>query len=172
MDALMDTVGRVARLLTAKGWSLGIAESCTGGLVSDCITNLSGSSTFFVGGVVAYSNEVKSALLGVPVELLASRGAVSAEVALAMAQGVRRVLRCDVGIATTGIAGPTGGTPQKPVGTVFIAACSPGGERVEHRRWNADRVGNKRLSAQAALGLLASLLEGSSEGHAETPMHK
>ncbi len=167
MDAVMDIVSRVARLLIAKGWSLGIAESCTGGLVSDCITNLSGSSTFFVGGVVAYSNEVKSALLGVPAELLASRGAVSAEVALAMAQGVRRLLRCDVGIATTGIAGPTGGTPQKPVGTVFIAACSPVGERVEHHRWSADRIGNKRLSAQAVLGLLASLLEGSNERHAK-----
>ncbi len=158
MDPLLEQVAAIGQALVAKGWKLGVAESCTGGLVSHSVTNLSGSSAFFLGGVVAYANEIKERLLGVPAEMLAVHGAVSSEVALAMAQGVRRLLGAEVGLATTGIAGPTGGTPAKPVGTVYIAISSPLGDAVRHFCWAADRLGNKRLSTQAVLDLLAEQL--------------
>ncbi len=158
MDPLVERVAGIGRRLVEKGWRLAVAESCTGGLVSHSVTNLSGSSAFFLGGVVAYANEVKERLLGVPREMLAAYGAVSAEVALAMAQGVRQLLGAEVGLATTGIAGPTGGTPSKPVGTVYIAVSTPVGEAVRHFCWSADRLGNKRLSTEAVLDLLAEQL--------------
>jgi PncC family amidohydrolase len=163
MDPLMERVAAIGRVLVAQGWKLAVAESCTGGLVSHTVTNLSGSSAFFLGGVVAYANEVKERLLGVPKEMLAAHGAVSGEVALAMAQGVRRLLGAEVGLATTGIAGPTGGTPAKPVGTVYVAVSTPAGEAVRHFLWTSDRLGNKRLSTEAVLHLLAEQLGPSSE---------
>ena len=160
MSKTTDLVARIGGLLTQRKWTLGVAESCTGGLVSHVITDLSGSSAFFLGGVVAYANEVKSSILGVPEALLIAHGAVSHQVALSMAQGVKRALGSDVGIATTGVAGPTGGTLEKPVGTVFIAVSTPLGDEVEHRLWRSDREGNKRLSAEAALALLERQLMG------------
>jgi nicotinamide-nucleotide amidase len=108
--------------------------------------------------VVAYANKAKEQVLGVRRELLIAHGAVSQEVALAMAQGVRRLLGADVGLAATGIAGPSGGTPQKPVGTVFIAVSSPLGDEVQQMLATSDRQGNKRFSAEAALELLAEKL--------------
>jgi PncC family amidohydrolase len=154
IDVATEIAGRVGQLLVIRGWTVGVAESCTGGLVSHSLTNVAGSSAFFIGGVIAYANEVKRNVLGVPEDLLATQGAVSAAVALTMAQGVRRLLHTDVGVATTGIAGPTGGTPQKPVGTVYVAVVSPLGEEAHHYLWGADRSGNKRSSAEAALQLL------------------
>ena len=149
---------RIGRLLVKRGWTLGVAESCTGGLVSHSLTNVPGSSKYFVGGVVAYANEVKRDLLGVPQDHLSRYGAVSREVALAMAEGIRRLLATDVGVAVTGIAGPAGGTPTKPVGTAYIAVSSPLGHEVRHHLWPSDRLGNKRRSAEAALSLLEEWL--------------
>ena len=111
----------LARLLPARGQTLGTAESCTGGLISALITSLPGSSGWFKGGVVSYANEIKSSLLGVPEELLTARGAVSEACALAMAVGAIKALKVEHSLAVTGIAGPDGGTPEKPVGTVWLA---------------------------------------------------
>ncbi len=116
---------RVLDACRTAGWTLGTAESCTGGLVASRLTAIPGSSDAFVGAVVSYANEVKERSLGVSSQLLTARGAVSAEVAEAMAQGARIALACDVAVAITGIAGPDGGTPDKPVGTVFIHVTTP-----------------------------------------------
>ncbi|CUS84398.1 amidohydrolase, PncC family, partial [Candidatus Kryptobacter tengchongensis] len=110
----------VGKLLAQKGLKLAVAESCTGGLIADRITNIPGSSRYFERGIVAYSNEAKIQILGVPEELIKIYGAVSREVAEAMAEGVRKISGADIGISTTGIAGPTGATPTKPVGLVWI----------------------------------------------------
>jgi PncC family amidohydrolase len=154
MQDIIEKVVKLGGLLQSRGWTLGTAESCTGGLVAHYITNLSGSSAFFLGGLVSYANQVKCDLLGVPKEMLLAHGAVSEQVALAMAQGIRRLVGVDVGISVTGIAGPMGGTETKPVGTVYIAVASPAGQRVIHRQWQTDRLGNKDLSALAALDLV------------------
>ncbi|MHB0856634.1 MAG: CinA family protein [Anaerolineae bacterium] len=165
-DTTIPLVERLGKALTPIGWTLGTAESCTGGLIGHWITNLAGSSEFFVGGVVAYANSIKEQVLGVPGAHLEAHGAVSAEVALDMARGARRVLGCTVAVSVTGVAGPSGGTPAKPVGTVFIAAVGPPGELVRRFQWSADRIGNKDLSAQAALEMVAELL-GIGDDHPE-----
>ncbi len=116
----------VGRLLAARGQKLALAESCTGGLVGYRITRVAGSSAYFAGGIVAYANEAKTALLGVSPALLATHGAVSAETAAAMARGARERFAADWGLAITGIAGPGGGTAEKPVGLLFVAAAGPG----------------------------------------------
>ncbi|MDP2209020.1 MAG: competence/damage-inducible protein A [Bacteroidota bacterium] len=110
----------IGKLLTEKGLTISVAESCTGGLIANRITNVSGSSKYFERGVVTYSNKSKTELLGVPEELIIKHGAVSEEVAKAMAEGVRKISKTDIGISTTGIAGPTGGTAEKPVGLVWV----------------------------------------------------
>lgn len=150
-----ETVGR---LLRQCGLRLAVAESCTGGLVSHRITNVPGSSDYFMGGITAYANEAKAGLLGVSRETLETYGAVSRETALEMAQGVRLALQADIGLGITGIAGPGGGTPQKPVGLVWIALCTD--ERSDARRflWSGDRLQVKEQSAQAALEWLAEFL--------------
>jgi len=157
---LTKLAAEVGALLTKRGWTLATAESCTGGLIGHHLTNVPGSSTYFVGGVVAYANRVKEEILGVPRELLLTHGAVSGEVALAMAQGVQRLLDTDIGLAVTGIAGPSGGTPEKPVGTIFIAISSPSGDEVRRLLSTSDREGNKFFSAKAALRLLEENLRG------------
>lgn len=159
---------RVLALLKARRLTLGVAESCTGGLVGHALTNVSGSSEFFLGGVIAYSNDVKRDLVYVPEEMLIAHGAVSRPVAIAMARGVCRAIGVDVGLSVTGIAGPTGGTPEKPVGTVHIAVVGPWGEAAEHHVWDADRLANKARSALAVLELLERELtrEGDDEGRA------
>jgi nicotinamide-nucleotide amidase len=106
--------------LREKGWTLSIAESCTGGLISDRITNVSGSSDYFEGGMVTYSNESKAKYLGVPLDYIRKYGAVSPQVARKMAQGVRKAFNTTFGLSTTGVAGPTGGTKRSPIGRVFI----------------------------------------------------
>jgi PncC family amidohydrolase len=160
MQDIIEKVVKLGQQLQGRGWTLGTAESCTGGLVAHYITNLSGSSAFFLGGLVSYANQVKCDLLGVPEAMLLAHGAVSEQVALAMAQGIRRLMGVDVGVSVTGIAGPLGGTETKPVGTVYIAVASPAGQRVMHRQWGIDRLGNKDLSARAALDLALEHLAG------------
>jgi nicotinamide-nucleotide amidase len=120
-DALAAQVDALAAALKRRGWMLATAESCTGGLIAAACTSLSGSSDWFERGIVSYSNDAKSELLDVPAELIAAHGAVSAEVACAMADGALTRSRAQVAIAVTGIAGPSGGTPAKPVGTVWMA---------------------------------------------------
>jgi nicotinamide-nucleotide amidase len=144
----------VMELLWAKGVTVAIAESCTGGLLGHRLTEVSGSSKALVGGVVAYSNELKIRLLGVPEEVLREHGAVSEPTARAMAEGIRRLTGADYGIGTTGIAGPTGGTPEKPVGLVYVAVASPGGTRVAEHRFIGRRSEVKWRASQAALVML------------------
>lgn len=155
----------VGRLLRERGLKLAVAESCTGGLISHRITDVPGSSDYYPGSVTAYANEVKEALLGVRHDTLCRHGAVSEETAREMAEGVRRVLGADLGLAVTGVAGPTGGTPEKPVGLVYIALATPDGEWVERHVWKGDRWANKAASAEAALDLVRRYLEGELGGH-------
>ena len=154
----------IGDMLRKRELSLATAESCTGGLVSHRITNISGSSDYYKGGVIAYTNEVKAQILLVHDALLADKGAVSAECARAMAEGVRALLDGDIGIATTGIAGPTGGTPDKPVGLVYIALATK--DYIYHERhiFHGDRGGNKRKAAEAALVMLKIFLIERAEG--------
>jgi nicotinamide-nucleotide amidase len=124
---------QVAGMLIEGGLSLGVAESCTGGLLAGRLTDLAGASAYMLGGVVAYSNDVKTRLAGVPADLIDRVGAVSEEVAVALADGARASLRTSVGVGVTGIAGPDGGTPEKPVGLVWVAASTDDGRRVTRR---------------------------------------
>jgi nicotinamide-nucleotide amidase len=156
----LETV--IGKMLKETGWKLATAESCTGGLISHRITNVPGSSAYFLGGVNSYSNELKMSLLGVSEGMLASYGAVSPETARAMAAGIRKLTGSDVGVSVTGIAGPDGGSPEKPVGLVYFAVDLPGISKVEKRLFKSDRVGNKETSAQAALTLLWQCLKQAS----------
>lgn len=149
---------QVGALLSQHGLTLSTAESCTGGLLAHRLTNISGSSGYFLGGVVAYAYEAKEVLLGVQHETLTHHGAVSEQVALEMARGVRQRLRTDFGLSVTGVAGPTGGTPEKPVGLTYIALAGPEGERCQCHIWQGDRLQNKAQSAEAALWLLLTYL--------------
>lgn len=155
-----DLVESVAQALRAAGRTLAVAESCTGGLIAKRVTDLAGASDVFLGGVVAYANEVKAGQLGVPVDVLETHGAVSEPVARAMAEGVARALDTDAGIGVTGIAGPGGGTEEKPVGTVCWAATLHGRTVAKTGRFPGDRESVRERSAQAALFLLLRLLEG------------
>jgi nicotinamide-nucleotide amidase len=146
-------------LLEAQGLSLVTAESCTGGLVAHRITNVPGSSVYYLGGFVAYANEAKEELLGVRHETILTHGGVSDETALEMARGARQRMGADLGISTTGIAGPTGGTPVKPVGLVYVALSAPDVELCRCHVWQGDRLANKEQSAQAYLQLLLSYLQ-------------
>lgn len=151
----------VLALCRARGWTLATAESCTGGLVAARLTSVPGASDVFVGSVVAYANEVKEEQLGVPSEVLNAHGAVSPETAAAMAAGVRARLRADVAVAVTGVAGPSGGTPEKPVGLVDLHAETPEGGRAIEFSFPADRESIRRRSAVAALHLVRRLLSQS-----------
>jgi len=144
----------IGRLLAERGLSVAVAESCTGGLLGHRLTSVAGSSRYFERGVIVYSNRAKEEMLGVPESLLVAHGAVSAPVAEAMAAGICRISGSPCGLAVTGIAGPDGGTPTKPVGTVFIAAAWPLGSRVRHFRFAGGREAVKWQSAQSALDML------------------
>jgi PncC family amidohydrolase len=144
----------------AHGLKLATAESCTGGLVSDRITNVSGSSEYFPGGIVAYSYEAKASLLGVSWTTLNSHGAVSEETVLEMARGARKLFDADIAISVSGIAGPTGGTPEKPVGTTWFGLSTNEGEWSRHFIWDGDRKKNKHLSSEIALQFVIDYLEG------------
>jgi PncC family amidohydrolase len=151
---------RVGELLRQHGATLATAESCTGGLIGHLLTNVSGSSDYYLGGVIAYANRVKQERLGVRAETLATAGAVSQETAIQMARGVRSLLGVDYGLAVTGIAGPTGGSPDKPVGLTYIALAGPEVERCERHVWTRDRLWNKQATARRALQVLVEYLEG------------
>jgi nicotinamide-nucleotide amidase len=149
----------LGRLLAAQGRTLAVAESCTGGLLAERITNVPGASGYFRGGVVAYANEAKRDLLGVPEALLAAHGAVSAPVAKAMAEGVRTRLGADLGVSTTGISGPDGGTAEKPVGLVFVGFADAGGGEAQEFLFPFDRPRHRLLTSQVAMdGLRRGLL--------------
>jgi nicotinamide-nucleotide amidase len=159
-QALTDKAQRVLDACQKARRKLALAESCTGGLVSASLTALSGSSAVVERGFVTYSNEAKQDLLGVPEPLLRAHGAVSAEVAGAMAQGALAHAKADLAVAITGIAGPTGGTADKPVGLVFLATASQGGEtRVERHVFSGDRTGVRLASAERALAMLLERVE-------------
>jgi competence/damage-inducible protein CinA-like protein len=151
----------VLALAGARGLQLATAESCTGGMVAARLTEISGSSASFVGGVVAYSNDVKRAELDVPEELLAKHGAVSAEVAAAMAEGARRRLGADVAVSVTGVAGPEGGAPEKPVGRVYLHADAPEGSLARMLDLPGERQQIRVRATVTALHLLRALLTGS-----------
>jgi PncC family amidohydrolase len=151
---------QVGRLLLRHCLTVATAESCTGGLVGHLLTNVPGSSEYVLGGIIAYSNKAKISLLGVRPETLERHGAVSELTALAMAHGARERFGADIAVSVTGIAGPTGGTPEKPVGLVFVGLVAADVQRCERHVWAADRLGNKQLSAEAALRLLLDYLQG------------
>lgn len=155
-DATLEEI--IGEMLTKRGFTVGTAESCTGGLIGHRLTSVSGSSRYYRGGIVAYDNAVKVSTLGVPEDLLRQHGAVSKEVALAMAKGVRVKLDSDFGIGVTGIAGPGGGTDEKPVGTVYVACSSKEGETYSHRLFRGDRGVIKRRAAHEGLWLLYETL--------------
>jgi len=151
----------IGDLLRARGMKLATAESCTGGLIASRITDVPGSSDYFQGGVAAYAYEAKVALLGVSWDTLKAHGAVSRETVIEMARGSRKVLNADIGISVSGIAGPGGGMPDKPVGTVWVGIVAPDGEWAYLFHFNGDRVQNKSLAADAALQVLMEFLTGS-----------
>jgi PncC family amidohydrolase len=163
-DRLEDLVAAAARLgerCVALDRRIATVESCTGGLVAHLITEIPGSSDWFVGGFVTYSNALKSDTVGVPAEVLAAHGAVSAQVAMAMATGGRERTGADLAVAVTGIAGPDGGTASKPVGLTYVAVADAVGVAVKRHVWSGDRSANKRQSAGAALSLLLDRVEAS-----------
>ena len=155
-----DLAARLGGELAAKGWTLAVAESCTGGALSAAITSVPGSSAYFLGGVVAYHNSVKTRELEVPEELIGSAGAVSEPVALAMAEGVRRRFGARIGVAVTGIAGPGGGTEEKPVGTVYVGISTGAVRHPGRRRFPGDRESVRRQSVKWALGELLRVIPG------------
>jgi nicotinamide-nucleotide amidase len=144
----------VAHELTLNLATVATAESCTGGLLAERLTRVPGSSSYFLGGVVCYSNDLKTAWADVPAELIQSKGAVSPEVAQALAQGIRRRIGATLGIGITGVAGPSGGSPEKPVGLVYIALADANGSRDRTLRFPGDRERIRWHASQAALDML------------------
>jgi PncC family amidohydrolase len=162
-----ETAQAVIDLCRERGWTLATAESCTGGLVGAALTTRAGASDAYVGGVIAYSNDVKRSQLAVPHETLRAHGAVSAEIAASMASGARRALNADVAVSVTGVAGPGGGTPEKPVGLVYITVESPDGDATERLQLDGDRERIRRDATSAALRLLhRHLTQGSTNARA------
>ena len=150
---------QIGILLRTRGLKLATAESCTGGLVADHITDVPGSSDYFVGGVVAYAYEAKVALLHVSWDTLRLHGAVSRETVIEMARGVRTNLGADIGVSVSGIAGPGGGLPEKPVGTTWIGLSARDGDWARKFTWDGDRRFNKETSSQAALKFVMDYLD-------------
>jgi PncC family amidohydrolase len=153
----------IGLLLRARALKLATAESCTGGLIADRITDVPGSSDYFLGGVVAYAYEAKVALIHVSWDTLRKYGAVSRETVIEMARGVRTALGADIGLSVSGIAGPGGGLPDKPVGTTWIGLSANDGDWARKFVWDGDRRANKKVSADAALQMLVDYLKGSLE---------
>jgi nicotinamide-nucleotide amidase len=150
----------VGDLLGRGRTTIAVAESCTGGLLLSRLTDVAGSSAYVLGGVVAYSNDAKSAFVGVPPDLIAEHGAVSEPVASAMAEGIRRRTGAAIGVGVTGIAGPGGATPDKPVGTVALAAASAGGTVIRTLRFSGNRAQIKHFTTQAALDMIRRIVLG------------
>lgn len=151
-------LNKVSQQLKQKNLTIAIAESCTGGLIAHTLTNISGSSDYFDRGIVSYGNRAKIELLGVSERMLKEHGAVSKQVALAMAEGIRTKSKVDIGIATTGIAGPTGGTKEKPVGLVYIAISTSNKTEVKKFLFSDSRLQNKESTCNAALDMLLDYL--------------
>lgn len=159
-DAVLTALARrVGSALLDRGWTVALAESCTGGLVAKVLTDIPGSSRYLLGGVVAYANQAKEVLLEVPSETLRRSGAVSKETARRMADGALRAFGADVAVSITGIAGPGGGLPDKPVGTVWFGLTLPDGRRAERRSFSGGRDAIRRDAAAHALHLLLRAME-------------
>jgi len=156
----MEIEKRLGKTLREKGLTIATAESCTGGLIAHRITNVSGSSDYFEAGFVTYSNRAKTTFLYVPEELIKQRGAVSPEVARSMAEGARKATGASIGLAVTGIAGPTGGTKEKPVGTVYIGISYGLGTYVRRFLFNGTRKSIKSETSEAALAFVLDCLDG------------
>ena len=156
MDSLLQSI---AAALVATKQTLATAESCTGGLVGAALTSLPGSSAWYLGGVVAYANDLKLRLLGVAPELLAARGAVSLETATAMAAGARAATGADFAVSVTGIAGPAGGTKEKPVGLAYIGVAAPHGTAAFRHRFSGSRADVRVAAVEAALRHLLAAIE-------------
>jgi nicotinamide-nucleotide amidase len=144
----------VAYYLQMREATLAVAESCTGGMLAERLTSLSGSSRYFLGGAVVYSNELKTDFANVPAEFIRKHGAVSRQVAIALAEGIRNRCGSTLGLAITGIAGPTGGTEEKPVGLVFHALASDTGTEVVEKKYPGDRQRVRRFATQQALDMV------------------
>lgn len=156
----METLlAQIAAALRARKQTLATAESCTGGLVGAALTSLPGSSAWYLGGVVAYANDLKLRLLGVAPELLAARGAVSLETATAMAAGARAATGADFAVSVTGIAGPAGGTKEKPVGLAYIGVAAPHGTAAFRHRFSGSRADVRAAAVEAALRHLLAAIE-------------
>lgn len=162
MEELLEI--KVGNALRERGLKLVVSESCTGGLIGHRITNIPGSSDYYLGSITAYAYEAKERLLGVNHETLAAFGAVSRQVVIEMAEGVRRSLSADfpfektIGISVSGIAGPGGGLPDKPVGLVWVGLSTVQGNQAWRFLWSGDRIRNKELTAEAALNILYQFL--------------
>jgi len=153
-----DPAYRLGEELKKRGWTISVAESCTAGGLASRITDVPGSSSYFLGGIIAYHNRVKERLLAVPASVISQFGAVSEEVARAMAAGCKAALESDIAVGITGIAGPGGGTPDKPVGLVYIALAGPDGIGCERFYFRGDRNSVRRSAINAALNVVNSLL--------------
>jgi len=151
---------RIGRILRERRMKIAVAESCTGGYISNRITNIQGASDYFDMGFVTYSNDSKELYLFVPKEVIAEKGAVSSEVARAMAEGLREATDADIALSVTGIAGPGGGSPDKPVGTVFIGLSSKDGTFVSRFLFRGDRISIKEQTSEEALKMVLDYLEG------------
>lgn len=158
----LELSAELGGLLREREWHCASAESCTGGLIANSITSLAGSSDYFPGGVIAYSNQAKTTLLGVSPDTLEGVGAVSRECAVAMAQGAQQVFDAHLGISSTGIAGPGGATDRKPVGLVYVAVATLERAEVRELRLDGDRLQNIRASTVAALELALDLMRSPS----------
>ena len=167
MTILADLAVRLQALAIDRGLTVATAESCTGGNIAHQVTGISGSSAYFLGGVVSYANAVKRDVLGVPADVLQNPGAVSEPCARAMAEGVRRLMGADIAVSTTGIAGPLGGTARKPVGLVYLALTTAKGTTVEEHVFPGDRAAVIDAATHRALELLigATVPEGSELHH-------
>ncbi len=150
----------VGRLLHERGWKLVLAESCTGGLLGSRITDVPGSSEYFLASVVSYAYEAKVVLLNVSWDTLNTKGAVSRETVLEMAHGARSAMKADIALSVSGIAGPGGGTPEKPVGTTWIGLVTATGEQAQLFHFPGDREQNKNAAVDAALKMLLNYLQG------------
>jgi len=158
MYLMAQIISQVHRILIKNKKTVAVAESCTGGLVSSLLTELPNSSAYFILGVVAYSNKVKTKLLDIPLSLIAEKGAVSKEVALKLAQGARKLAKTDFGLGITGIAGPSGSSPAKPVGTVFIAAANKNKTICKKFHFTGNRSTIRKKAALQSLIILKNLL--------------
>ena len=144
----------IGNMLKEKGFTLSCAESCTGGLLTSRLTDVAGCSEYFQGSIVAYSSEIKKSMLGVKEETLNLFGAVSEQTALAMAIGIRQLFHTTIGVSITGLAGPGGGTAEKPVGLVYVAVSGPTGDTIKKFNFNGDRTEIKQKVVDAALVLI------------------